>query len=608
MMRRNYQFIVTAIFAMLASAASAAISTSKHNLSVSGTGAVKASSESQICIFCHTPHNAAPNSPLWNRRSNTNAYTPYSSSTAIATPGQPTGSSILCLSCHDGTIALGDVLNSSTTINMVGGVTTMPVGAGRLGTDLSDDHPISFNFTTTLANQRGELVNPTTLTGAVKLDKTGQLQCTSCHNPHDDSNGKFLVMANTRSALCQTCHIKNFWTASSHSTSNATWNGVAPDPWPSSSLTTVANNACLNCHKPHSAGGRARLLNSAVEETNCSVCHNSHVAQKDIMTEFNKFSHHPITSTSGVHDPKEPAVVAARHVECYDCHNPHAAKSAATGNLAGPLTGVRGVNAGGTEVNPVTREYEVCFRCHADSTNKPAARTARVLVQTNVRLEFATANPSYHPIEGAGKNANVPSLAGAPAGLSTSSTINCTDCHNNDGGPKAGATGPNGPHGSQYAPLLVRQYITADPTVESPATYALCYNCHNRSSILGNQSFPRHSFHIGGGTRMGGGGGGGMGGGGGGGGMATVNAPCNNCHDPHGISVTQGNSTNNSKLINFNTGQVSPSSSNILRYESTGTFSGRCYLTCHGMNHNPCTYGAAGGAGGGMCGGMGPAM
>ena len=588
---RLFAFLFAALFGLALSVtpANAAITTTKHNLSVSGTGTVKATSETQICIFCHTPHSAAPSTPLWNKRSSGSVYTPYTSSTAIAAPGQPNGSSILCLSCHDGTIALGEILSSSTRITMSGGVTTMPTGPGRLGTDLSDDHPISFVYSATLASQRGELVNPSTLTSRVRLDSAGRLQCSSCHNAHDDANGKFLVMPNTRSALCQTCHVKNYWTQSAHSSSTRTWNNVAPDPWPSSNLTTVADNACLNCHKPHTAGGRQRLLNSAVEENNCLACHNGNVAQKNVMNEFNKFSRHPIENTTGVHDPREPAVVSARHVECYDCHNPHAAR-AGTGTPAGPITGVRGVNAAGSEVNPITREYEICFRCHADSTNKPAPRTQRQLAQTNVRLEFNTANPSYHPIEGPGKNPNVPSLTGAPAGLNTSSIIACTDCHSNDAGPKAGGTGPNGPHGSSFTPLLVRQYLTQDPTVESASTYALCYNCHSRTSILGNQSFPLHSFHVGGG-------GGGMGGGGG------VNAPCNNCHDPHGVSLTQGNSVNNSKLINFNTAVVSPSSSGILRYESTGTFSGRCYLNCHGKNHNPCNYGGGGG-GGGMGGGM----
>ena len=568
-MKRSVARLFTMVFlALAAPAVLAAVSTTKHNLSVSGPGTIKATGESQICVFCHTPHSAAPNSPLWNRRSPGSTYTPYSSSTAVAIPGQPTGASILCLSCHDGTIALGEILSSTTPISLAGGVTTMPVGTGRLGTDLSDDHPISFAYTATLASQRGELVNPATLTGAVKLDSSGQMQCTSCHNAHDDSNGKFLVRSNTASALCQTCHVKNYWTQSAHSTSNAAWNGVAPDPWPTSSLTTVASNACLNCHKPHAAGGRQRLLNFAVEESNCTACHNANVAQKNILTEFNKFSRHPITSTTGVHDPREPAVISVRHVECNDCHNPHAARAGA-GTPPGPLAGVRGVGITGTEVNPATREYEICFRCHADSTNKPVALTTRQIAQTNVRLEFDTTNPSYHPVEGIGKNLNVPSLTGAPAGLNTSSIIACTDCHNNNSGPKAGGVGPNGPHGSAFAPLLVRQNLTANNTAESASAYALCYNCHSRTSILGNQSFSDHNNHI-----------------------VGERTPCNTCHDPHGISATQGNVTNNSKLINFDRGVVQPLSgvTNTPRFESTGTFSGRCYLSCHGRNHNPLSY------------------
>lgn len=84
----------------------------------------------------------------------------------------------------------------------------MPAGATHLGTDLSNDHPISFNYTSALAAQRGGLVEPATLTGIVKLGSSGQLQCTSCHDAHTDTNSKFLVMSNTASALCRTCHIK----------------------------------------------------------------------------------------------------------------------------------------------------------------------------------------------------------------------------------------------------------------------------------------------------------------------------------------------------------------------------------------------------------------
>ena len=562
----------------------AAVKDTKHNLSTSGPGNIKASQESEICIFCHTPHNSKANSPLWNRSQPGQSYTPYSSSTAQASPGQPTGASILCLSCHDGTIALGKVLSRQTDISMQSGVTTIPTGAGRLGTDLSDDHPISFNYSSALQGN-GELVNPNTLTGAVKLDSNGDLQCTSCHNAHDNSNGKFLVLSNVGGQLCETCHTKYGWNQSPHNLSSKSWNGQTPDPWPDSTLNSVADNACQNCHKPHSAGSAERILKSNVEEDNCRACHNGHVASKNIMTEFNKSSFHPIDNRTGTHDPTESAVVSARHVECVDCHNPHAAKS--SGTPAGPLTGVRGVNRFGTAVNPIAYEYELCFRCHGDSSGKPAAPTSRVFTNTNVRQEFNTSSASYHPVVGAGRNNNVPSLI---ASLSTNSVIKCTDCHSNDSGPATGGNGPKGPHGSNNPHLLERQYLTQDLTSESQSAYAMCYKCHNRGSILGNESFPRHNFHItGAGAGMGGGGGG------------NLSTPCNICHDPH--------ASNFEKLINFDTSVVSPNSSNRLEFNSTGTFAGECYLSCHGRDHNPCTYGNGGancmGGGGGGDGGGG---
>ncbi|MDH5614659.1 MAG: hypothetical protein OEY35_06475, partial [Gammaproteobacteria bacterium] len=491
----------------------ASIVNSKHNLSVTGSGSVKADQESQICIFCHTPHNASPIAPLWNRPSSGASYTPYSSSTAIASPGQPTGASILCLSCHDGTIALGDILSKDTPITMSGGITTMPTGSGRLGTDLRDDHPISFEYTTGLASSNGELVNPSTLMGQVRLDATGQMQCTSCHNAHDNSYGKFLVMPNIASALCTTCHQKTNWSQTPHSYSSATWNGQLPDPWPTTDLTTVADNACENCHQPHSGGSTQRLLKHMNEEDNCASCHNGNVAAKNIMTLFNQASGHPITNTSGVHDPAEGAVVNSRHVECVDCHNPHQTR-AGTDPVTGVLSGVRGIDINGIETNPITQDYQLCFRCHADSTGKPAALTPRQITQTNVRLEFTTTNPSFHPVAGPGQNPNVPSLI---APLTINSTISCKDCHNSNNSPTAGGNGPEGPHGSSWKPLLIRQYETLDYTTESASNYALCYGCHDRNSILGNQSFPLHNWHI-----------------------VTVKATCNTCHDPHGISDTQG--------------------------------------------------------------------
>lgn len=544
----------------------AGLATSKHNLSASGPGTVKATTESQMCVFCHAPHNASPSAPLWNKRAPGSTYTPYTSSTSLARAGQPTGASLACLSCHDGTIALGELLSRGATIPMAGGAVGMPAGNSNLGTDLSDDHPVSFAYTSSLATAHGgELADPATLTGKVRLDRSGQLQCTACHDAHDDANGKFLVMSNQASALCQVCHTKQNWGASSHRTSGATWNGTGNNPWPHTSWATVSANACENCHRPHTAGGRKWLLNMAAEEANCHVCHNGSVAARNIQSEFTgKASIHPLASSTGVHDPAEGVVVQSRHVECPDCHNPHASKGVG-GALPGSLAGVRGVTSGGTEIKTSTAEYQICYRCHADSGGKPAPRTTRQIAQTNTRLEFDSGNPSYHPVTAPGRNAQVPSLL---APWSTSSVMKCSDCHNNNTGPGAGGTGPRGPHGSIYAPLLERNYVTTDLATESASNYALCYKCHNRSNFINEVSpFRDHKKHV-----------------------VEERTPCNVCHDPHGISATQGNATNNSKLINFDTSVVKPSSSGQLKFVASSPGRGSCYLTCHGSNHNPFSY------------------
>jgi hypothetical protein len=151
----------------------------------------------------------------------------------------------------------------------------------------------------------------------------------------------------------------------------------------------------------------------------------------------------------------------------------------------------------------------------------------------------------------------------------------CTDCHNNDTGPKAApalGTGPGGPHGSNIKHLLLGRYEMETGTqAESADAYALCYKCHDRNTsgkgVLRDISFKDHNKHI-----------------------VGEQTPCSVCHDPHGVSNLQGNSTNNSHLINFDRRFVTPSSSRILRFEHTTQGRGRCYLTCHGENHNPYTY------------------
>jgi predicted CXXCH cytochrome family protein len=558
----------------------AGVVTTKHNLSATGPGTRRATSETEICIFCHAPHNTAPSGQLWNRRLPSVTYAPYASSTLKSVPGQPNGASLLCLSCHDGTIALGDVLNPGRLIDMAGGALS---GDALLGVNLTDDHPVSFVYDATLRAARGELADPATLVnpGKVRLDRSGRLQCTACHDPHDDTNGKFLVTPNTASALCVTCHIKNYWAGSDHRNSAKTWNGAGTNPWPHTTGTTVAANACESCHRPHTAGGARELLNYASEEANCYTCHNGNVAAKNIQAEFAKASAHDVGSYTGTHDPAEASLVTTPHVECVDCHNPHAAYATALPTLGGSaiptlpgsLAGVPGVSIGGTPVKPVTFEYEICLRCHG-STNTVTSRTARQIVQTDKRLEFQTGNPSFHPVASVGRSATVPSLLSP---WTTSSRVRCTDCHSNNAGPYSTGTGttpsgtnPNGPHGSTNPLLLERQYNVGDPSTESASAYALCYKCHNRTNFSTEQivpgSFKYHYKHV-----------------------VSVRTSCNVCHDPHGISSTQGNSTNNARLINFQTTVVTPSGG-ILRFIKNPGGGGSCQLICHGKDHNPYTY------------------
>jgi predicted CXXCH cytochrome family protein len=537
----------------------------KHNLSVTGPGPIKAVTEDEVCIFCHTPHKKGMGIPYrWNRSETTVSYIPYGSSTLYATVGQPTGASKLCLSCHDGTIALGALISEPTEIQFVGGIRFMPEGPTKLGTDLSDDHPVSFVYDSLLAISNGELADPSTLPPQIKLDKDKQLQCTACHDPHNDINGKFLVMLNINSDLCTACHQKDGWIPSSHSTSNATWNGVGTDPWQHTPYTTVSENACENCHMPHTAGGYERLLNYSFEEDNCLVCHNANVASTNIETELTKPYIHAVQNYTGIHDPAEdfPSDTVQKHVECEDCHNPHwtnANPSPGAPRVSGAIDGVTGIDASGLPIGVSVNQYEICFKCHSDNNVITTVPIDRQIQQLNTRLEFAPANPSYHPVEGIGKNPNVPSLLPP---YTTSSVIFCTDCHNNDN-----TLGPQGPHGSNYKYLLEKNYTTLDNTTESSYNYAMCYKCHDRNSILNDESFKGHRVHI----------------------IGDDN-PCSACHDAHGISSTQGNSTNNSHLINFDITIVQPDNEGRLYFEDLGTLTGRCYLNCHGKPHEPLAY------------------
>jgi len=228
--RKSKWFIVycSLLIALVPLVVSAGVFNSKHNLSVSGPGEAKAVAETEICIFCHTPHNAAPNSPLWNHAVSSENYTNYYSETLKAYPpgGAPPidGFSRLCLSCHDGTIALGATIGSArgniqmlSVPGIVEGGRLSSGAAGYLGTDLSGGHPISFVFDANLASIRNAepdimhlnwpIVDPD-----VKLYPAQEgygVQCTSCHDPHGGKGGPDAPpfwLKPTYDDVCLVCH------------------------------------------------------------------------------------------------------------------------------------------------------------------------------------------------------------------------------------------------------------------------------------------------------------------------------------------------------------------------------------------------------------------
>lgn len=166
---------------------------------------------SQVCIFCHTPHNAEPAVPLWNHELSSATYTEYTSPTMDATPVGPlgggTGISNLCLSCHDGTVGLGSLVNNGPggpPINQ----NVVLTGNADLGTDLSNDHPINIYYDADLVALDDELIDPTMIDVDLFGPNGDELQCASCHDAHDDTIEPFLVKSNNGSELCLTCHVK----------------------------------------------------------------------------------------------------------------------------------------------------------------------------------------------------------------------------------------------------------------------------------------------------------------------------------------------------------------------------------------------------------------
>ncbi len=349
----------------------------------------------------------------------------------------------------------------------------------------------------------------------------------------------YLLFADNNSRLCWTCHEtftltgrptgwgaygffqgRTEYEASEHGNpavnKNMIWPGISGATIHPRKARSGAPGICLNCHTPHGILGTSQKpydidavpatkqttsSNNSVttdyliprqkiawEEALCENCHdNNGPARADIKSEIDKRatggSGHPVDDTAyagrhfvnetlpiGKTDPKD-----KKHVECYDCHNPHVDKRsnrlagmryiALNGTVYEPGAGSSGPGDGRTRNQPYV--YEVCFKCHSDtfnvyippktdnkygttqplrhSTGAPASQNTN---GSNKRLEFnpsstasqinndhkpsTSQNGAYHPVGAPGRNTSNALARQLLGGLTPTSTIQCTDCHNSE--------------------------------------------------------------------------------------------------------------------------------------------------------------------------------
>ena len=564
-----------------------------------------------FCMYCHEPHSGiGGRTPLWNQKLTTQVYSLYTSDTEANVGTQPVmqADSNLCLSCHDGTVAPGTTAVYGQ-ITMTGAMYAYDVFGGNL----QPSHPFALalplkdnvDLISSLA-ANGKTGDPT---GAVRLIN-GNIECTSCHNPHvqakDLISQNFLVRDSSSGQMCLACHDPTRqmagkinpladWATGAHA---LVQNKITPQA-NVGSYTTVAQDACISCHAPHNAQAPARLLRGQNEQ-DCIACHNGGTNITPVPPSvFAEYAApkvgHPFPTATNQHDAAETVLLNNnRHATCVDCHNGHGS-SQVTVFPPPPLVRVSqkddsGISAtdGMSVVNPVVNQYENCFRCHGSSTGKAVlpiygylpARAVSAGDPLNIVLQFSVNSTSSHPVTQI-SNSPLPqpsllsamwNLNGTTQGRAVGTQIFCTDCHNSDDNREFGGPGPNGPHGSKWTHILERRYefsqtalpgqlitnLFPNPDLSVNGPYAMCGKCHSLSNIVTNASFAQHQDHI------------------------NTGFTCSVCHTAHGMAGTNPN-ISGQRLVNFDVNVVAPNGVPISYNRATNT----CTLTCHNTAHNP---------------------
>ena len=245
----------------------------EYNSSVPHVGQMKQDVYNRVCVFCHTPHNAtvADSSmnplPLWGNTVSDLQPTPYQWATPAnkSLTGVDTdvlaGPSRLCMTCHDGSIAIDAHTSNGTENN---GLFTLS-GSRAIGSNdslIETTHPIGFKWSEAEAarnlkkavtggindvneiaaktDQFATKVTHSTTPGEYNtiarnsgrtigsvLFENDIMTCASCHEVHNKENAVqdpavknaagvavaatpnyFLYAKESESLICLSCHIK----------------------------------------------------------------------------------------------------------------------------------------------------------------------------------------------------------------------------------------------------------------------------------------------------------------------------------------------------------------------------------------------------------------
>ena len=380
----------------------------------------------------------------------------------------------------------------------------------------------------------------------------------------------------------------------------------------------VMTDTCAGCHRAHTAGG-AGLRKSWPEEALCFSCHAAAGSGTDVEAAFDavsntptQFFKHDVAATNGIHRVDESEGTdfggANRHVECEDCHDPHASARGYTAAPmlqremshapgADPLWNAPGAPYGYIWLPEAEREYQVCFKCHSSFTALPTyapdgwdgdscvpdglrkltyAGPNQVPDSRDLAQEFNPYNASFHPVVTQGRNQSIPP-GSFVNGWSDDSMVYCTDCHTN-ANPAVGGTGP---HASPLLHLLAgsANYQTAAPDdPSSPPAQHLCFNCHDEEDYTGRgneTNFARNRANL---HRQHG-----------------NNATCYMCHDTHGSEqlhlLNLDTSIEGSSDTYFLPGYDGlPTNSQTFWQISGDGLEKTCFLVCHGHDHSGSPY------------------